>query len=58
MFKRLWIHIKDNLNEPTYRELWEEQNKMLDKNKVEKRKLLKQIVKLKNEKKDLEEQNG
>lgn len=49
MLKRLLIHIKDKLNEPTYRELWEEQNKMLDKNKEEKRKLLRQIVKLKKE---------
>lgn len=49
MFKRLFIHLRDKLNEPTYRELWEEQNKMLDKNKEEKRKLLRQIVKLKKE---------
>lgn len=57
MFKRIWIHIKDKLNEPTYRELWEEQNKMLDKNKEEKRKLLRQIVKLKKENERLSE-NG
>ena len=57
MFKRLLIHIKDKLNEPTYRELWEEQNKMLDKNKEEKRKLLRQIVKLKKENERLSE-NG
>jgi hypothetical protein len=55
MLKRLLIHIKDKLNEPTYRELWEEQNKMLDKNKEEKRKLLRQIVKLKKENERLSE---
>ena len=49
MFKRIWIHIKDNLNEPTYRELYEKQNIMLDKNKEEKRKLLRKIVKLQKE---------
>ena len=49
MFKRLWTHIKDNLNEPTYRELYEKQNIMLDKNKEEKRKLLRKIVKLQKE---------
>ena len=57
MFKRLYIHLRDKLNEPTYRELWEEQNKMLDKNKEEKRKLLRQIVKLKKENERLSE-NG
>jgi len=55
MFKRLFIHLRDKLNEPTYRELWEEQNKMLDKNKEEKRKLLRQIVKLKKENERLSE---
>lgn len=57
MFKRLFIHLKDKLNEPTYRELWEQQNKMLDKNKEEKRKLLRQIVKLKKEN-ERNEKNG
>ena len=57
MIKRLLIHIKDNLNEPTYRELWEQQNVMLDKNKEEKRKLLRKIVKLQKEVERLSE-NG
>lgn len=55
MFKRLFIHIKDKLYEPTYRELWEEQNKELDKRKVEKRNLLKKIVKLQKENERLSE---
>lgn len=57
MFKRILINLKDKLNEPTYRELWEQQNKELDKRKAEKRKLLKQIVKLKKENERLSE-NG
>lgn len=57
MFKRLWIHIKDKLNEPTYRELWEEQNKLLDKQKAERKTLLRKIVKLQKENERISE-NG
>lgn len=57
MFKRLLIHLRDKLNEPTYRELWEQQNKELDKRKAEKRKLLRKIVKLQKENERLSE-NG
>jgi hypothetical protein len=46
MIKRLLIHIKDKLDEKTYKELWEEQNIQLDKQKLEIRRRDKKIMKL------------
>lgn len=46
MIKRLLIHIKDKLDEKTYKELWEEQNILLDKQKLEIRRRDKKIMKL------------
>lgn len=46
MFKRLLVHIKDKLNEPTYRELWEQQNMFIDHQKVEIRRRDKKIMRL------------
>lgn len=46
MIKRLLVHIKDKLNEPTYRELWEEQNLFIDHQKVEIRRRDKKIMRL------------
>lgn len=46
MIKRLLIHIKDKLDEKTYKELWEEQNKQLDKQKLEIRRRDKKIMRL------------
>jgi len=59
MFKRLLIHIKDKLYEPTYRELWEEQNMLIDHQKVEIRRRDKKIMRLNKrlERIDLSEQN-
>ena len=59
MFKRLLIHIKDKLYEPTYRELWEEQNMLIDHQKVEIRRRDKKILRLniRFERIDLSEQN-
>lgn len=50
MFKRLWVHFKDALFEKTYKELWEEQNILLDKQKLEIRRRDKKIMKLELEK--------
>lgn len=46
MLNRLLIHIKDKLDEKTYKELWEEQNIQLDKQKLEIRRRDKKIMKL------------
>lgn len=46
MIERLWVHIKDKLFEKTYKELWEEQNILLDKQKLEIRRRDKKIMKL------------
>lgn len=46
MLKRIWIQLKDKLQEKTYRELWEEQNILLDKQKLEIRRRDKKIMKL------------
>lgn len=46
MLNRLLIHIKDKLVEKTYKELWEEQNIQLDKQKLEIRRRDKKIMKL------------
>lgn len=50
MFKRIWVHLKDKLFEKTYKELWEEQNILLDKQKLEIRRRDKKIMKLELEK--------
>ena len=46
MFKRIIKVLKDKLDEPTYKELWEEQNLLLDHQKVEIRRRDKKIMRL------------
>lgn len=47
IFRRIFIQIKDKLFEETYKELYEKQNKLLDKNSLTITRQRKQIARLK-----------
>ena len=57
MFKRIIKVLRDKLEEPTYKELWEEQNIMLDHQKVEIRRRDKKIMMLSKKLERLSENN-